>query len=135
VAPAGTTGSFFLPVNQPDVMYGKLLTAVQFPSRKAFVQDTISRHFGPLPSYHMLPQARFPVLMCDGSAMVRPSSQANPGGNPNMPAAPAYQIRYDPSVIDPPSPAPNTMVDHGPLWTRMGLQGRDFGGPEVYPTP
>jgi hypothetical protein len=130
-----TTASHVVNGNLPDTCYGKLLTDVHYPSQKVLMQDTIARHAGPQPVYHMFPQARFPALMVDGAAVVRPSSHANRGVNPNTPAAPAYQIRYDPSAIDPPSPAPNTMVDHGPLWTRMGLQGRDFGGPEVYPAP
>jgi hypothetical protein len=130
-----TTGSHWIAPGLPDTFYGKLLTEVHHPSQKVFMQDTIARHAGPQPLYHMFPQARFPVLMCDGAAVVRPSSHANRGVNPNTPAAPADQIRYDPQAIDPPSPAPNTMVDHGPLWTRMGMHGRDFGGPEVFPAP
>jgi hypothetical protein len=115
-------------------LHAHALSSVTHPSQKVFIHDRFARHFGPRQAYHMYPEARGPVLMCDGSACIKAFQEANPGANPNTPAAPAPTLTYQPSAIDPPASGPNVgPVLPGPLWTRMGIQGRDFGGPEVFP--
>jgi hypothetical protein len=82
----------------------------------------------------MYPSARLPVLMCDGSAVVRHFGEANRGADPNTPSAPAPQQTFQPSLSDPPGTVPNGgLVYVGTRWTRMGLQGRDLWRPRYLP--
>jgi hypothetical protein len=101
------------------------------PSQKVFIQDTVARYFG-RSCWNMDAGAKMPVLMADGSAAVRAMSEGNRGANPNQPTNPFGPVQgYAPSAIDP--PGTNQFFPVGPLWTRMNLAGRDFGGPEVFP--
>jgi type II secretory pathway pseudopilin PulG len=135
VAPGSNTGTVILSPNLTTID-GKPLSGVTHPSQKVLLHDLISRHFGPRQAYHMYPEARVPTVMVDSSASIRSYAEANAGANPNQPGAAAPQLTYTPSTIEPPATGANVgPVYPGPLWTRMGLQGRDFGGPEVYPTP
>jgi type II secretory pathway pseudopilin PulG len=110
----------------------KPLSDVAFPSHKIQVNDVVARHFGK-PAWHMDAQARYAALMVDGSADLRTSLETNRGnGNPNNPAGAAVLYAYSPTASDPPVTLPTSHYP-GPLWTRLMLQGRDVGGPEVFP--
>jgi hypothetical protein len=130
VLPGGSTGAL---QPYPTSNFGPApLTEVLLPSSKVFIHDTIARHFG-RQWWHMDTRAKLPFLMCDGSASVRASSEANLGAHPNFPASASFTESYAPSAIDPPGSGLAYYI--GVLWTRMGLAGRDFGGPDVYPSP
>ena len=131
-----STSSVILPTTPSGTISGRPLSDIAHPSQKAFLHDLVARHFGPQQVYHAFPEARLPVLMADGSARVRSFAEANPGADPNNPAGPAPSLTYTPLPIEPPATGPNAgPARPGPQWTRMGLLGRDFGGPEVYPPP
>jgi hypothetical protein len=117
-----------------SVFRGNLWSRAAFPSQKAFVFDQVARYFG-TPVWHMDAGAKFPVLMADGTASVRAAVEANAGAHPNYPADPGFQQIYQPTVVQPPAADPPQRYWLGVLWTRMGLAGRDFGGPDVYPAP
>jgi hypothetical protein len=138
LAPAASTATY-VHVAASLVAYGRPLTDVHHPSQKLFLNDMVTRHFGPRMPYYMMPESRLTALMCDGTASVRAFwKDANLGANPNSPWStnPPQTMIYSPSAIEPPATPPNTgSVYPGPLWTRMDLQGRDFGGREVYPPP
>jgi hypothetical protein len=123
---------YYLPGTNGTRFGGRSFSEVSYPSRKVLLQDQISRYFG-RPQWYSDPTSRMPVLMSDGAAAVRAWSEANPGANPNSPAAGTPTQQYAPSVIDPPAASPPQVYPVSTLWTRMMLQGRDFGGPPVYP--
>jgi type II secretory pathway pseudopilin PulG len=106
----------------------RLLTEVALPSQKVLTLDRFSWHYKPM--WHMHPESRTPALMVDGSASIRAFAEANRGAHPVTGAA--ISLSYNP----PPNwPEPPGLGSYwaGPLWTRKGIQGRDFGGPEVFP--
>ncbi len=75
------------------------------------------------------------MLFGDGSVSVRSMSEANWGFQPNSPFSNSpTRIRYSPDLAWEP-PARNGLVEEwvngGVRFTRSGLRGRDFGGPEV----
>ena len=76
-------------------------------------------------------RSKLPPLMCDGAASVRALSEAKCGADPDYPASAPPQLPYAPNVIEPSNPSFSYYA--GVLWTRMGLAGRDFGGPDVFP--
>jgi hypothetical protein len=111
---------------------GRPLSEVAFPSQKVMVQDLVSRYFG-RPCWYSDQASRMPVLMADGSASVRAWSEANPGASPNSPAGATPTQTYQPTAIEPPASIPAQNYPVSTLWTRLMLQGRDFGGPPIYP--
>jgi hypothetical protein len=114
-----------------------LMTDVAFPSRKVLVHDTRGRHDGTVQMAFADPRARLPLLFADGAARVKHTSAANPGWQPNQPASP------NPTLMDvtnqitqcTPGGAPAQFVTRQVTgvyrWTRGGLAGRDFAGPEI----
>lgn len=109
------------------------LADVDHPSAKVMLHDAASWHVGRKSTYFALPHARVPMLMSDGSADVRVTADANEGWMPNIahrfePSRFNYTPQcweadaFDPSGVD-------SVVGHY-RWTRSGLRGRDFGGPE-----
>jgi hypothetical protein len=118
-------------------LYADTLANVAFPSQKVMMYDIHSRHFGSRQPNFSLPEARIPLLMSDGSVSLRRSGSANPGWrNPNAPNHPPTLFAwmgYEPNPWDPP------LVNEPDIgwgfyrWTRMGIKGRDFGGPEIWP--
>lgn len=113
------------------------LTAVRFPSQKVLLHDQNARHFGPRQPYCTHPEARLPLLMTEGSVAVRSAADANPGSEPNNPSSPAApSFSYLPSgrPWEPPSLLPSGDIVQGRFrYTRRGLEGWDFGRPEVIP--
>jgi hypothetical protein len=110
------------------------VTQVAFPSRKVMMWDQYQRHFGARVAYYAYAEARVPVLMVDGSAGVRATSESNPGFYPNNPQHPsALRFNYAPRVWELPtlSGGATDLVTGYYQWTRGGLTGNDFGAPEV----
>jgi hypothetical protein len=132
VSPGNSTGQLVIYPN--SVIVPHLMSSTSHPSQKVHVSDSVSRHFGK-DVWHMLPDARTVSVQVDGHARAIPVAELNRGASPNFPDGPAWQLTYTPSAIEPPFVVGQPSPYPGPLWTRMGLQGRDFGGPEVYPTP
>ncbi len=64
---------------------GRLLSQVNFPSQKVFVFDSAQWQGAKQPVYFGYSFARVPMLLVDGSACVRVTSQANPGFQPSNP--------------------------------------------------
>lgn len=132
-----TRHNFYFIPQPPNENLGRgSLVDVSFPSEKVLMHDYASWHFGRRALFFLSPSARVPVLMADGSADVRTTSDSNRGWTPNDPTNPA------PSLIE----FDGTGFCHGPVtanglasemvfghyrWTRRDLQGRDFGRPEV----
>jgi hypothetical protein len=79
-------------------------------------------------------RVRTPILFADGSASVRSMSDANRGFDPSNPGGQqGARIGYAPEAWEPPTlnGAAQEFVWAHIRWTREGLLGRDFGGPEV----
>ena len=121
--------------NTNDIPLGhRRLSEVAFPSHKAMVYETHPGDSGSGRTFFAFPQARPLVLHADGSASVRSMKHANPGFQPNSPQDPApTQMTYRPDPAwEPPSPSGAEELVNGMIrWTRSGLRGRDFNGPEV----
>jgi prepilin-type N-terminal cleavage/methylation domain-containing protein len=110
------------------------LSDVTYPSQKVWVFDLFARHKSKRPMWHAYPMARQPLMMFDGSVMMRITQDANKGWNPqakNSPQPTTYQ--YYPAGNEPPtlSGMPADIVTGYFRWTRGGLRGVDFGGGEV----
>jgi type II secretory pathway pseudopilin PulG len=120
-------------------LFGVQLSEIAHPSAKVMFHDVFSWHFGSRQPVFLLPEARVPLLFSDGSADVRRSGDANAGWiNPRDPSHPPTVtpwLVYSPTfVYEPPAVTGSQDVGFGYYrWTRMGIEGRDFGGPEVWP--
>lgn len=123
----------------PNVLGDRRVSQVRYPSQKAHVWDANAWYCHPNGLFSLMIGARFPVLSVDGGVRVyttRPFSypESNTGGNPLLPTS-AFPISfsYEPATFEPPIPGGRTSISvYGHLrWTRYGLMGRDFDGPEV----
>ncbi len=128
----GSHSTFFPPATA--MIAPQRHSAVAFPASKVLLHDSASWHFGRRPSYFLHEDARVPMLMGDGAADVRTTSDSNRGWSPNAPkiTSPTY-ISYFPSCWEPPAVGQfgSDVLPGHYRWTRSGLLGRDFGGPEV----
>lgn len=121
----------------PDFNHGRRrLNEVVYPSLKVHVFDSAQWQGVRRPVFFAYGFARIPMLMVDGSAHVRTSSQSNLGFRPDTPRAPfATYLPYIDHPDDPwlPPALPGTgQAQYGYYyWTRGGLHGRDFDGQEV----
>lgn len=122
----------------PGVVFGnRRFSEVSFPANKAFMWESHQRFFGPRQPYFGLPEARVPMLMADLSVGVRCTQDSNRGFQPNSPQSLSPTIYtyqpdtgWEPPVMANP-PGSGDVVQGVYRWTRAGLPGRDFGGPEV----
>lgn len=114
---------------------GRRLHEIAFPAQKVMLFEQYQRHFGPRIAYFIYPEARIPLLLSDGSAAVRLTADANEGFQPNRPTvAQPMRIRYRPLLYEPPTLNGQAESEALPVryrFTRSGLRGRDFDGPEV----
>lgn len=128
VMPSSHTNIYVIP--SAAMLGPQPLSSVAFPSSKVMLSDYIARHFGPRLPYATAAEARLPQLMADGSVAVKSAGDANPGCNPNN--GDPIAIPFSPSAIDPPATGANAGLMPGRFfWTRRGLSGRDYNGPEV----
>lgn len=112
----------------------RTLSEIRHPAQKVMMHDRYQRHFGPRQAFFGYREARLPVLMSDGSVLVRLCGDANSGFNPNRPTSPGVmRYFYAPAPSEPPtlSGEEADLVFGFFRWTRSGLRGRDFNGPEV----
>ncbi len=130
----GSRHSFFF-IRNGAVFGGKTMGSVRYPSKKAMVWETTARHFGQAPIWFAYEEARLPVLTADGAVAVRATADANKGWHPFIPDDPNPSVfLYTPAVWEAPTlngSREELVVGHY-RWTRGGLAGRDFGGPEVW---
>jgi hypothetical protein len=123
-------------VANPSPILPRRIDSVQFPSDKAHMWDRYQRHFGPQILFFAYTDARLPVLMADGSVSVRTMSSVNPGFVPSSPTSPNPTMAgYQPDTAwEPPtrSGATSETLRMHLRFTRWGLRGRDFNGPEVF---
>ena len=126
VSQADTENNWFVPQNSE--LRGTRLSRTWFPSQKVHLYGAQARSLGDelngyldAPSF-CLPSSRVPILLCDGHSELMRTSDANPGWQPNAPESP------DPTYIPLGS---NGSYPGVYRWTRGGIYGRDFGGPEV----
>lgn len=132
--PGPQHGTVFVPGNVE--LGAALMTDVAHPSQNVMVGDSFARHFGVRQPGFFLAEARIPVLFADGAAALRSSGDSNLGANPNQwhSATPPEITYMQYACWEPPTVSGKTDVGVGRYrWTRMGLKGRDFGGPEVWP--
>ncbi len=126
----------YLMMNNGTRLFPRARPDVRFPAQKAFFIESNQRYFGSQDLFYLFPEARVPQLMADGSAVVRPAREANPGWNPQSRTTLfSLSLSYAPAAWDPPSPnggPANVTARH--RWTRGGLKGRDFDGPEINTT-
>jgi hypothetical protein len=124
--PTTTSGGDF-------VSGGRVVSQATFPSLKVHVFDYAQWSGVKAPMYHAYAFARVPMLMVDGAAHVRLTGQANRGFQPNNPRS-AFPIQYN-YVPDPwePAPSPGASINVSGYfdWTRGGVRGADYEGPEV----
>lgn len=113
----------------------RTFSEVRFPSQKAMMYETEDRFFGPRRAFLMYDEARVPVLLADGSAGVRSINQTNGGFDPANPLGSSpTRVAYIPELSWESPTLSGAVVEYvnGHIrWTRSGLLGRDFGGPEV----
>jgi hypothetical protein len=107
---------------------------VTYPSQKVFMFDSAQWTGARAPVWWGYLHARVPQLMADGSVQVRASGRSNVGFQPDLPASPfSTLINYSPSVWEP--PLLGVVIKGRVYWTRNGIRGRDYDGPEVPATP
>ncbi|MCC7387945.1 MAG: hypothetical protein IT431_04165 [Phycisphaerales bacterium] len=120
----------------PNVMVNgsRRVSEISFPGHKVQMAERASFFFGPKPVFYMLPQARVPVLMADGSASPRTTGEANSSFHPNGADDPdrVSITDYLPNpIFEVPTlsgtPRDNDIETHY-KWTRRGLRGIDFAG-------
>ncbi|MCA9277766.1 MAG: hypothetical protein H6815_03160 [Phycisphaeraceae bacterium] len=114
-------------------------TEARYPSQKAVVYDQNAWHFDRSGHFFWFDEARLPILFADGHVSVRVIANSNMSMNPNFPLSTISHTSsvYTPRTYDPPTPngSPSWALSDHIRWTRAGLKGRDFGGPEVVETP
>ena len=118
------------------------LPEVLFPSQKVFLMDSQGRHQR-RELYFTYPEVRQPLAFFDTSVRVEETGPrntadqgANDGWQPDVPTDPnPTLIRYEPSTTERWESRPKTGLSFTApgfyRWTRGGLRGIDFDGPEV----
>jgi prepilin-type N-terminal cleavage/methylation domain-containing protein len=105
------------------------IAEVRFPSMKVQMHDSAQRHEGRR-RYYADPNSRQPLLMFDGSVVVRRTGDSQAGWDPNSPAGrlPTLFI-YRPRAWEVPSSSGGAQdwFEGYYRWTREGLAGIDFG--------
>lgn len=110
---------------------GRRFEHVLFPAQKVLLHDENERYFGPRRIYFAHPTARVPMAFVDGAADLRLTGAANLGWLPSQPPTPT-RFEYAPFAWE----APTSTGGFEALFafyrfTRRGLLGRDYGGPQV----
>jgi prepilin-type N-terminal cleavage/methylation domain-containing protein len=118
------------------------ITEVSFPSSKAHIYETASRHANKQPDFFMMKSGTINSLMFDSSVQYIRVDRMNRGFNPANPAATPLnpndnngvtRVTYVPDTWEPKirGGAASIILDGVCRWTRAGLQGTDLGGSEV----
>jgi hypothetical protein len=117
------------------VLGGQNMSNAVYPAQKVMLHDHGSWHVSRTPRYFAYEGSAVTVLMGDGAAALRVTSDSNVGWNPRQPSsARATVFAYFPSKWEPPvvdvARRSDRYTGHY-RWTRGGIRGRDFDGPEV----
>ena len=114
------------------------ITEVAFPSNKVHLYETFARHFGRQGLFYAYEDAKNPLLFFDGSVQNKTTADSGKGVSPAAPAR-VFPItfQFTPGAWEEPvrgggfyPQAESTVFGHY-RWTRGGLQGVDFGAPEI----
>src|SRR5262249_32437507 len=126
-----TTNTILIP--STAVLGPQHFTNVANPSQKVLVHDRNAWHFGSRQPYCTHPEARLPLLFVDGSVPIRHAPEGHLAGSPNNLSSPIpTSVIYSPSCWEPPAlNGGGDSVQGRFRFTRNGVLGRDFGGPEV----
>lgn len=121
-----------------DMFGRRKLTEVNFPSQKVHLYETFARHRGRQALFYAYEEAVSPFLFFDASVVVRRTGEGNKGFstlNPSSPFPTSFQ--FIPREWEAPvrgggyAPQFSSIVVGYFRWTRGGLQGVDFKGPEL----
>jgi hypothetical protein len=106
---------------------------VAFPSQKVHLFERSQWDFKERGAFFAAAEARPAILFADGSVGTRTTADSNAGWQPNKPDSsdPTF-IVYMPAPWEPATTngEPTETVAGHFRWTRQGVAGRDFGGPE-----
>lgn len=133
----GAQGHRFYEVGTSATPFGRRrVSEIVHPDKKVVVYEYFpAENGGSVPSFYAYGRTKAPLLFGDGSVASRTMSRANPGFQPNNPfSSTPTRIAYTPELSwEPPtlSGAASEFVNGTVQWTRSGLRGRDFDGPEV----
>lgn len=139
-----TVHNYWLGPQSQGTMHRRHVSEVTYPSQKVFMYDNHARHMGTRWYFFAWANARQPLLFFDGAVRERRTGDGNRGFYPPNPTSATWSV-----VMYAPSPPPNNWEspDLNGSWTnqsysggyfrftRAGLRGRDFDGPEVPWTP
>ena len=107
------------------------ITAVDAPSQKVFMYDSVDR-YSKEEKFYGFPDASSLMLMFDFSASQRLTDDSNLGWFPYAPTVDRpTTFTYDPDPWEPQFRADTAGVVGYYRWTRGGLKGIDFGGNEA----
>lgn len=131
ISSGGTTSTYLVPSTQ-NVLGNRLLSEVVYPSQKAMAWEQYSRYHAPRAAFCLYGEARCPILFVDGSVQARVTGLGNRGWNPQSPTS-TFPITMTHTTMAWESGAslPTTTVQGNYRFTRQGLRGRDFDGPEA----
>jgi hypothetical protein len=119
--------------NAPLIIGGRRVSEVTFPSQKVFLFDVAQWSGRPIQWSH--DHARPPQLFVDGSVRALATRRANTGFRPDSPTSPFGSVgTYTPAPWEAPGLGNQSLFGRY-YFTRSGLRGRDYDGPEVPVTP
>ena len=116
------------------VLGGQNLSRIAFPAQKVLVYGYGSWYTSRRPQYYAVESSAASTLMSDGGAAMRSTRSANPGWHPLRPASAISTLfNYAPDTWEPPTTNGSfgETVTGYYRWTRGGIKGRDFDGPEI----
>ncbi len=121
-----------------NVRANRRISEVVYPSSKVWMYDMEARHTTERPYFFAEETASNPLLFFDMSVRVRIAGDANRGFNPSTPQGTAWTvITYTPELWEAPrrdgtyNSSPSDTYRGRYRFTRNGIRGRDFDGPEV----
>ena len=128
----GGHGSYTVPGG--IVLGGQNMSNIAFPAQKVLLHDYGSWYTSRRPQYFAVSSSAATTLMCDGRATMRRTAEANQGWWPVRPSgATPSRFPYVPRSWEPPTTNGKIreIVFGHYRWTRGGIMGRDFDGPEI----
>lgn len=136
-APVVAATSDFVSIGTASEAPPRRFDEIAFASRKVYVAGEFDYYSDPSRQvFHLHDFARTPYLMGDGSAQVRRASEANMSADPRRSNdtrgvrfryQPQFELALPPTV----SGSSSEVFDARMLYTRGGLSGIDFDGPDI----
>ena len=132
VSQGQTHNTYFFPGGV--VLGGQNMSGIAFPAQKVLLHDYGSWYTSRRPQFYAVETSAVSALMSDGGAAMRSTRNANLGWQPARPSS-AIPTRfvYLPRNWEPPTSngSSGELLSGYYRWTRGGLKGRDFDGPEI----